>query len=172
MSQAISSRLGKFLYCLENEQWLLPSNYSLFQIHFSTDFLSHSLSHLNIIFSFIIYSFFNNYTSSNIFFIQYLIIIIEKKTFEEWTVAHQTWWATVHEQKKSGYRVHWRMNSSLFCGFRLKSREDFVFSSPVGDALSSATRLWPCLGYNYLIKYEITNSLVHNSNSVSTQIMH
>ena len=64
------------------------------------------------------------------------------------------------------------MNNNLFCGFRLKSREDFVFSSPVGDALSSATRLWPCLGYNYLIKYEITNSLVHNSNSVSTQIMH
>ena len=100
MSQGISSRLGKFLYCLENEQWLLPSNYSLFQIHFSTDFLSHSLSHLNIIFSFIIYSFFNNYTSFNIFFIQYLIIIIiEKKNFEEWTVTHQTCWVTVHEKK-------------------------------------------------------------------------
>ena len=41
--------------------------YSLFQIHFPTEFLSHSLSHLNIIFSFIIYYFFNNYTSSNIF---------------------------------------------------------------------------------------------------------
>ena len=23
-----------------------------------------------------------------------------KKGFEEWTVTHQTWWATVHEQKK------------------------------------------------------------------------
>ena len=41
--------------------------YLLFQIHFLTDSLSHSLSHLNIISSFIIYSFFNNYTSSNIF---------------------------------------------------------------------------------------------------------
>ena len=34
--------------------------------------------------SFIIYSFFNNYTSSNIFFIQHLIIIVgKKKEFEE-----------------------------------------------------------------------------------------
>ena len=38
--------------------------YQLFQIHFLTD----SLSHLNIIYSFIIYYFFNNYTSSNIFY--------------------------------------------------------------------------------------------------------
>ena len=74
-AKSISNRLGKFLNCLENEQWLLPFSYPLFKIHFSTD----SLSHLNIIYSFIIYSFFNNYTSSNIFFIQYLIIIIEKK---------------------------------------------------------------------------------------------
>ena len=49
--------------------------YQLFQIHFSTD----CLSHLNIISLFIIYSFFNNYTSSNIFFIHHLNIIIEKK---------------------------------------------------------------------------------------------
>ena len=41
--------------------------YPFFQIHFLTDSLSHSLSHLNIISSFIIYYFFNNYTSSNIF---------------------------------------------------------------------------------------------------------
>ena len=38
--------------------------YPLFQIHFPTD----SLSHLNIISSFIIYYFFNNYISSNIFY--------------------------------------------------------------------------------------------------------
>ena len=88
------------MYCLENEQWLLPFNYLLFQIHFLTNFLSHSLFHLNIISSFIIYLFFNNYTFSNIFFIQYLIIIIKEKTFEEWIVAHQTWWVTVDEQKK------------------------------------------------------------------------
>ena len=69
--------------------------YQLFQIYFLTD----SLSYLNIISLFIIYSFFNNYTYSNIFFIQYLIIIIEKK-IEEWTVTHQTWWAIVHEPKK------------------------------------------------------------------------
>ena len=37
--------------------------YPLFQIYFPTD----SVSHLNIIYSFIIYYFFNNYTSSNIF---------------------------------------------------------------------------------------------------------
>ena len=53
----ISSRFSKFLLCLENEQWLLPFSYSLFQIHFPTDSLSHSLSHLNIISSFILYSF-------------------------------------------------------------------------------------------------------------------
>ena len=35
--------------------------YKLFQIHFPIDSLSHSLSHLNIISSFIIYSFFNSY---------------------------------------------------------------------------------------------------------------
>ena len=48
-------------------------------MHFPTDSLSHSLSHLNIISSFIIYYFFNNYTSFNIFFFQHLIIMIEKK---------------------------------------------------------------------------------------------
>ena len=62
-------------------------NYQPFQIQFLTNFLSRSLSHLNIISSLIIYSFFNNYISSNIFFIQYHIIIIEKKIFEEWTIA-------------------------------------------------------------------------------------
>ena len=67
--KSISSRLGKFLYYLENEQWFLPFNYPLFQIQFPIDSLFYFLSHLNIIFSFIIYSFFNNYTSSNIFFI-------------------------------------------------------------------------------------------------------
>ena len=53
--------------------------YQLFQIYFLTD----SLSHLNIISLFIIYSFFNNYTYSNIFFIQYLIIIIVKKDLKD-----------------------------------------------------------------------------------------
>ena len=65
--KSISSRLGKFLYYLENEQWLLPFNCPLFQIQFPIDSLFYFLSHLNIIFSFIIYSFFNNYISSNIF---------------------------------------------------------------------------------------------------------
>ena len=41
--------------------------------------------------------------------------------------------ATVHEPKKnSGYR---ESIGDLFCGFTLNSREDFVFSSTVGNAL-------------------------------------
>ena len=57
-SKSISSRFFKFLYCLKNEQQLLHFNYPLFRIHFPTDSLSYSLSHLNIISSFILYSFF------------------------------------------------------------------------------------------------------------------
>ena len=53
-SKSIFNKFSNFLYCLENEHWLLPFTSSLFQIHFSTDFLSH----LNIISLFIIYSFF------------------------------------------------------------------------------------------------------------------
>ena len=68
----------KIFVCLKSKQYILPFAYPLFQIHFSTDFLSHSLSYLNIISSFIIYYFFNNYTSSNIFLFNTLIIIIEK----------------------------------------------------------------------------------------------
>ena len=47
------------------EEWPVTFTfiYQLFQIHFPID----SLSHLNIIFSFIIFYFFNNYTSFNIF---------------------------------------------------------------------------------------------------------
>ena len=56
--KSISSKFSKFLYCLENEQWLLLFNYSFFQIHFPIDSLSHYLSHLNIISSFILYYFF------------------------------------------------------------------------------------------------------------------
>ena len=99
-SKSIINSFSIFLYYLDSEQWYLAFTYLLFQIHFPTDSLLFSSSHLNIISSFILYSFFNNYTSSNIFFIQYLIIIIEKNIFEEWTVAHQTWWATVHKPKK------------------------------------------------------------------------
>ena len=55
--------------------------------------------------------------------------------FEEWTVAHQTWWATVHEPKKnSGYR---EPVGDIFCGFTLYNRDDFVFKEPIGDALRS-----------------------------------
>ena len=53
-SKSIFSKFSNFLYCLENEQWFLPFTSSLFQIHFSTD----SLSHLNIISLFILYYFF------------------------------------------------------------------------------------------------------------------
>ena len=73
--------------------------YQFFQIHFPIDSLFHSLSHLNIISSFIIYYFFNNYTSSNIFY-PTPNYYNRKKGFEEWTIAHQPWWATVHEKKK------------------------------------------------------------------------
>ena len=70
LSKSISNKFIKFLYCLENEQWLLPFIYPFFQIYFSTD----SLSHLNIISSFIIYSFFNNYISSIIFLFNTLLL--------------------------------------------------------------------------------------------------
>ena len=43
--------------CLESEQCILPFTYLLFQIHFPTDCLSHSLSHLNMISSFTLYYF-------------------------------------------------------------------------------------------------------------------
>ena len=66
ISKNISSSLFKFLYCLENEQCLLPFNYPLFQIHFPTNFLSH----LNIISSFILYSFFSIIYSFYIYFQQ------------------------------------------------------------------------------------------------------
>ena len=82
-------------------EWIVTFTfiYPLFQIHFLTNSLSHSLSHLNIIFSFIIYSFFNNYTYSNNFY-STPNYYNRKKGFEDWTVAHQTWWDTVHEPKK------------------------------------------------------------------------
>ena len=44
--------------CLESEQCILPFTYLLFRIHFLTDSLSFSPSHLNIISLFILYSFF------------------------------------------------------------------------------------------------------------------
>ena len=53
-------KLHQFLQifaCFENEQWYLDFTNPLFQIHFPTDSLSHSLSHLNIISSFIVYFF-------------------------------------------------------------------------------------------------------------------
>ena len=64
--QSISNRLSKFLYCLDNEQWHLTFTYLLFLIHFLTDSLSFSPSHLNIIFSFF-YSFFIIIYSSYIY---------------------------------------------------------------------------------------------------------
>jgi len=69
-SKCISGRLLKFLYCLDNKQWYLTFTYLFFQIHFSTDSLFFSIlfKYYFFIYSlFIIYSFFNNYTSSNIF---------------------------------------------------------------------------------------------------------
>ena len=106
-------------------------DYPLFQIHFSTDSLSHSLSHLNIIYSFIIFFFLQLHIFQH-FFIQYLIIIIDKKIFEEWTVANQTLWATVHEQKKKPVLERLLEHSfPLFSGFTLY----FGHAFSVGDAL-------------------------------------
>ena len=56
-NKSISNKFSKFLYYLENEQWLLLFNYLLFKIYFPTDSLSHSLSYLNIISSFILFFF-------------------------------------------------------------------------------------------------------------------
>ena len=82
-------------------EWIVTFtfNYLLFQIHFPTYSLSHSLSHLNIIYSFIIYSFLIIIHFST-FFYSIPYYYNRKKIFEEWIVAHQTWWATLHEQKK------------------------------------------------------------------------
>ena len=62
-------------------------------------FSTNSLFHLNIISSFIIY-FFLTTTHHSTFFYSIVDYYNRKKSFEEWTVAHQTWWATIHEPKK------------------------------------------------------------------------
>ena len=130
----ISSRLDKFLYHLENKQWLLTFSYKHFQIHFPTDSLSYSLSHLNIISLFIIYSFFNNYTSSNIFFIQYLIIIIEKKIWRMNSSPSDLMSYCSWAKKNSGYR---QSIGDYFYGASLYYRNFYVFSYTVRDALRS-----------------------------------
>ena len=56
-SKSIINSFSIFLYYLDSEQWYLTFTYLLFQIHFLTDSLSFSSSHLNIISSFILYSF-------------------------------------------------------------------------------------------------------------------
>ena len=56
--------LTPLIWRMNNDFYLLATNFFLYTL---TDSLSPSQSHLNIISSFIIYSFFNNYTSSNIF---------------------------------------------------------------------------------------------------------
>ena len=38
MFKSISSSLGKFLYCLENEQWLLPLATNFFKYNFQQIF--------------------------------------------------------------------------------------------------------------------------------------
>ena len=79
MRKSISNRLFKFLYCLEDELWLLPL-FTYFFKYFNRFFILFSISFKY--YFFIHYFFFNNYTSSNIFFIQHLIIIIEKKIWK------------------------------------------------------------------------------------------
>ena len=109
--------------------------YKLFQIHFPTNSLSHSLSHINIISSFIIY-FFLTTTHHSTFFYSIVDYYNRKKSFEEWTVAHQTWWATVHEQKKIQ-----GIESPLETIFlvSLYYREYFTFNYTIEDALSGRT---------------------------------
>ena len=46
----------------------------------------------------------------------------------------QGWRVTVHEQKKK-FRFR-EMVGLMLCGFPLYNKEDILFSSPIGDALS------------------------------------
>ena len=117
---------------------LLPFIYPLFQIHFLTDSLSYSLSHLNIISSFIISSFFNNYTSSNIFYSPLDYYNRKKKNF--WRINSSPsnlmsycLWA----KKISKYRV-----GECFYGPILYYREFYAFAYAVEDALSHSILLY------------------------------
>ena len=62
------------------EEWTVTFTfiYQLFQIHLPTDSQSHSLSHLNIIFFIHYLFFFQQLHIFQHFFIQHIIIIIEK----------------------------------------------------------------------------------------------
>ena len=99
--------------------------YPLFQIHFLRNSLSHSLSHLNIISSFIIYSFFNNYTSFNIFFYSTHYYYNRKKNLRmnknpSDLMSYYSW-----AKKKFGYR---EFIGVAFFGLILYYRENFAFA--------------------------------------------
>ena len=115
-------------------EWIVTFtfNYLLFQIHFPTYSLSHSLSHLNIIYSFIIYSFLIIIHFST-FFYSIPYYYNRKKIFEEWIVAHQTWWATLHEQKKTSFK---ETVGALFSSFFRFYTLYFGYICYVRDALT------------------------------------
>ena len=83
-SPAVSPNFCLIFACLENEQWHLAFSYPLFQIHFPTDSLSHSLSHLNIISSFILYSF---------FIIIYSFYIHYQQLYFQWKVLYSQYFS-------------------------------------------------------------------------------
>ena len=118
--------------CLKSEQYILPFVYQLFQIHFPIDSLFHYLSHLNIISSFIIYYFFNNYTFSKIFLFNTLIIIIKKMIWRMNSsssdlMSYCSWAKKISRDRES-------IGDPCF-GLTLYYREYFVFSYTIGDAL-------------------------------------
>ena len=62
-----------------------------------------------------------------------MIIIIEKKIFEEWIVAHQIWWTTAYEPKnKFGDREFIR---DYFYGVILYYKDFYVFNYTIEDTL-------------------------------------
>ena len=82
--------------------------FSFYLCTFSNTLLSHSLSHLNIIFSFIIYFFLTTIYLPIFFFIQHIIIIIEK--------------------------MYWRMKSSPsdLMGYCSLAKKKFMFVKVIG----------------------------------------
>ena len=80
-SKSIINSFSIFLYYLDSEQWYLVFTYLFFQIHFLTDSLSFSSSHLNIISSFILYSFFFFYHNSFFLYSFPTIIFFNEKCY-------------------------------------------------------------------------------------------
>ena len=114
--QSISNRLSKFLYCLDNEQWHLTFTYLLFLIHFLTDSLSFSPSHLNIIFSFFLFFFYHH-----LFFLYLFPTII---FFNEKCYIHNIFCNTLQEWHQN---LMWK----IVISFNLNPPLKLFFYSPI-----------------------------------------